>query len=382
MKVKRPGVLRSLQIFLLLLLMSGNAVAQTKKNEIIYAGSSSREGKGIYVFGFDRKLGTLTELQTLNEGANPNFMAFSVDRKFLYVVYSKGTLNDGNGAVMSFTINPKNGFLTKLNEQSATGKGPAHISMDPKGRYVYVSNYGEGSLAVYPIGKDGSLDKASDVIKHSGSSIVVGRQEGPHAHSAIPSADGRFLYVSDLGVDKIFIYKVNDGGKLAPAEVPFYSNTPGSGPRHFAIHPNGKFAYSAEEISSTLASFKVDKATGNLLPIERLRMIPEDFAGVNSAADLHFSPDGKFLYASNRGHETLGIYTVNPNDGKLLLVGYEATGGKHPRNFMVDKKGEYVLVGNQNTNNIVVFKRDKQSGLLSRIGQDVMVPGAVFLIQF
>ncbi len=374
-------MLRAMQLFILILLISGDITAQSIAREIIYAGTSSRDSKGLYVFGFDRKSGTLTELQTVNEGVNPNFMALSVDRKLLYVVYSKGAADDGNGAVMSFRINPATGFLTKLNEQSANGRGPAHVSVDPKGRYIYVSNYGDGSLAAYPVNKDGSLAQASDVIKHAGSSIVVGRQEAPHVHSAIPSADGKYLYVSDLGVDKIFIYRVNDAGKLLPAEMPFASSTAGSGPRHFVIHPNQKFAYSAEEISSTLASYNLDKATGALTALERLRMIPADFTDRNSAADLHFSPDARFLYASNRGHETLGIYRVNSKDGKLTLLGYESTGGKHPRNFLIDKKGEYAFAANQNTGNVVVFRRDQRTGLLSRIGDDIDIPGVVCLIQ-
>ena len=354
--------------------------AQTR--DIIYAGTSSTRGsKGIYVFEFDRIQGKLIELQTVTEGISPGFMALSPDKKMMYSIYGKGTLSDGNGSVMAFKIDRITGFLTKVNEQSAGGKGPAHISVDPKGRFAYVSNYGDGTLSVLPINKDGSLAKASDFIKHSGSSVVVGRQEGSHIHSAIPSADGRFLYVSDLGIDKIMIYKVDENGKLTPADVPFSISSSGSGPRHFTIHPNGKFAYSAEEISSTVASFRVNKKNGALNPIERLDMLPKGFTERNSAADIHFSPDGKFLYASNRGHESLVIYKANSRNGKLTLVGHEGTGGKHPRNFMIDKNGEFALTGNQNTDNIVIFRRDKQTGKLMPTGDQVMVPAVTCLIQ-
>ena len=354
--------------------------AQTR--DIIYAGTSSTRGsKGIYVFEFDRIQGKMIELQTVTEGSSPGFMALSPDRKMIYSIYGKGTLPDGNGSVMAFKIDRITGLLTKVNEQSAGGKGPAHISVDPKGRFAYVSNYGDGTLSVLPINKDGSLAKASDFIKHSGSSVVVGRQEGSHIHSAIPSADGRFLYVSDLGIDKIMIYKVGENGKLTPADVPFSISSSGSGPRHFTIHPNGKFAYSAEEISSTVASFRVNKKNGALNPIERLDMLPKGFTERNSAADIHFSPDGKFLYASNRGHESLVIYKANSRNGKLTLVGHEGTGGKHPRNFMIDKNGEFALTGNQNTDNIVIFKRDKQTGKLMPTGDQAMVPAVTCLIQ-
>lgn len=355
-------------------------IAQT--NDIIYAGTSSTRGsKGIYVFEFDRIQGKLRELQTLTEGNSPGFLALSPDRGMLYSIYGKGTLTDGNGSVMAFRIDRATGLLTKVNEQSAGGKGPAHISVDPKGRFVYVSNYGDGTLSVLPINKDGSLAIASDFIKHSGSSIVVGRQEAPHIHSAIPSADGKFLYVSDLGIDKIMIYKVDDKGKLSPAEVPFSTSTPGSGPRHFTIHPNGKFAYSAEELSSTVASFRINKKNGALIPLERVNMLPQGFNESNSAADIHFSPDGNFLYASNRGHESLVIYRVNSRNGMLTLVGHEGTGGKHPRNFMIDKKGEFALTANQNTDNVVIFRRDKITGKLMPTGEQVKVPAVICLIQ-
>ena len=362
-----------------LVIMEGLS-AQTR--EIIYAGTSSTRGsKGIYVFEFDRIQGKLKELQTLTEGNSPGFMALSPDRQMLYSIYGKGTLTDGNGSVMAFKIDKITGLLTKVNEQSAGGQGPAHISVDPKGRFAYVSNYGDGTLSVLPINKDGSLANSSDFIKHTGSSIVVGRQETPHIHSAIPSADGQFLYISDLGIDKIMIYKVNDNGKLTPADIPFSTSTSGSGPRHFTIHPNGKFAYSAEELSSTVASFRVNKKNGALYPIERLNMLPNGFTERNSAADIHFSPDGKFLYASNRGHESLVIYKANSRNGKLTLVGHEGTGGKHPRNFMIDKNGEFALTANQNTDNIVIFRRDKQTGKLMPTGDQVMVPAVTCLIQ-
>ncbi len=376
-------IISFLLVAIMFFTLGGYTSAQTGTKDIIYAGTSSTRGsKGIYVFEFDRSNGKLRELQTVTEGNSPGFLALSPDKRFLYSIYGRGTGTDGNGAVMSFKIDPVTGFLTKLNEQSGEGKGPAHISIDPKGRYAYVSNYGDGTLTVLPINKDGSLAKASDHIKHTGSSIVVGRQEGPHIHSVIPSQDGKFIYVSDLGIDKIMIYEVQAGGKLTPAVIPFVQNTPGSGPRHFAIHPNGNFGYSAEEISSTVASFRINSVTGALSPLQRLTMLPEGFTEVSHAADIHFSPDGKFLYASNRGHESLVIYSVDPASGKMTLVGHENTGGKHPRNFMIDKKGEYVLIANRDTDNIVVFKRDEKTGKLTRTGEQVTVPGVIALVLY
>lgn len=362
------------------LMLEGLVSAQT--TDIIYAGTNSTRGsKGIYVFSFDRKQMVFNEIQTVGGGESPNFLALGPGKKYLYAAYSKGTLSDSKGSVMSFFIDPKKGTLTKINEQSSQGAGPAHVSVDPKGRFVYISNYSAGNLAVYPINKDGSLGEASDIVQHFGKGTVTSRQEGPHVHSTIPSADGRFIYVSDLGIDKIMIYEVKEQGKLIPASTPFVSSFAGSGPRHFVIHPNGNFAYSAEELTSTVASYSLNKATGELVPLSREKMLPDDFTSRNSAADIHFSPDGKFLYASNRGHESLVIYRVDPRNGKLVLVGHENTGGKHPRNFMIDKYGEFALVANRDTDNIVVLKRNKKTGTLLSTGKQITVPAVIALQQ-
>jgi 6-phosphogluconolactonase len=370
-------------VLTLLITDSSELLAQPGTKSIIYAGSSSARGsKGIYVLEFDQQKGTLKELQTVTEGSSPGFLAFSPNKDFLYSIYGKGTLDDGNGAVMSFKIDPFTGLLKKVNEQSVGGKGPAHISIDPKGRFAYTANYGDASVTVFPINSDGTLAKASDYVKHTGSSANPQRQKEPHPHSSIPSADGKFLYVSDLGTDKIVIYEVMNGGKLKPAAVPFVQVPAGSGPRHFKIHENGNFAYSVDELSNTIVGFKVNKKTGALTILERLSMLPEGYSEVTYASDVHFSPDGKFIYASNRGHESLVIYEVNAKTGKLKMIGHESTGGKHPRNFMISKSGEYVLVGNTNTDNVVIFNRDNKTGLLKPNGVQYTIPAVSCLIEF
>ncbi|MBM3401549.1 MAG: lactonase family protein [Bacteroidetes bacterium] len=356
--------------------------AQQGKKGIIYAGSSSTRGsKGIYVLEFDQQKGTLKELQTVTEGSSPGFLAFSPKKDFLYSIYGKGTLNDGNGAVMSFSIDPVSGILKKVNEQSVEGKGPAHISIDPKGRFAYTANYGDASVTVFPINSDGTLAKASDYVKYTGSSTNPQRQKEPHPHSSIPSSDGKFLYVSDLGTDKIMIHEVMSDGKLKPAAVPFVQVAAGSGPRHFKIHENGNFAYSVDELSNTIVAFKVNKKTGALTILERLSMLPEGYSEVTYASDVHFSPDNKFIYATNRGHESVVIYEVNAKTGKLKMLGHEPTGGKHPRNFMISKNGEYVLVGNTNTDNVVVFKRDNKTGLIKPNGVQHTIPAVSCLLE-
>lgn len=346
--------------------------------EIMYVGTySTRDSKGIYVFDFDRATGKLKALQTVTEGKSPNFLALHPNGKLLYAIYSEGTLanNSAGGSVMSFRIDPETGYLTKLNEQSSEGRGPAHLSIDPKGKFAFVSNYGGGNLSIYPIQKDGSLGKASDFVQHEGGSTHPTRQKAPHVHSATPSLDGKFVYVSDLGTDKVMIYEVTKEGKLKSAG--FASSTPSSGPRHFAIHPNGKFGFSAEELSSTVASYAINTSTGALNPLERVNMLPANFSETNSAADIHVSPDGNYLYASNRGHESLVIFSIDQKSGKLTLVGHESTKGKHPRNFYVDKKGDFVFVANMNTDNVVLYKRDVASGKLTPTGEELSIPAPV-----
>lgn len=344
-------------------------------SDILYTGTfSTRGSKGIYVFNFDRKSGKLTEVQTVESGTSPSFMDFSPDRKYLYSING-----DREGLVVAYKINPENGFLTKINEQPSKG-GPAHVSVDPKGRFVYISNYGGGTLNVFPLNKDGSLAAASEIIKYEGSGPNLQRQKAPHTHSAVPSKDGKFLYVSDLGTDKIMIYQVKKNGKLQPANTPFFKSTSGAGPRHFAFHPSGKFAFSVNELTSTITSLLVNRSTGALTSIEEMNMFPEDFKGTTYAADVHVSPDGKFVYASNRGHDSLVILAIDQATGKLTLVGHESTGGKYPRNFMIDSKGEFVLAANQNSDNILIFKRDKSTGKLTRIGE-YNVPAPVCIQQ-
>ncbi len=376
--------MKVVKIFILALLVSlisfnEDLFAQkSSPREITYVGTfSTRDSKGIYVFEFDRAAGKFQALQTVTEGKSPNFLALHPNGKLLYAIYSEGTLadNPAGGSVVSFKIDPKTGFLTKLNEQSSEGRGPAHLSIDPKGKFAFVSNYGGGNIAIYPIQKDGSLGKASDFIQHEGSSTHPSRQKGPHVHSATPSIDGKFVYVSDLGIDKVMIYEVTKDGKLKSAGSA--SSTPSSGPRHFAVHPNGKFGFSAEELSSTIASYAINTSTGALSALERVNMLPSDFSETNSAADIHVSPDGKYLYASNRGHESLVIFSIDQNTGKLSFVGHESTKGKHPRNFYVDNKGDFAIVANMNTDNVVFYKRDKLSGKLTPTGEELSIPAPV-----
>ena len=338
--------------------------------DILYIGTYTEKGEGIYVYEFDRSNLSFKEIQVMVNKNSPSFLEFHPNKKFLY------SANEGNSTVSSYAIDAV-GKLTALNSKSSLGKGPCHVAVDPKGRFLYVSNYGSGQLGVYLINADGTIGAVADSIQDVG----TGSQK-PHMHSVIPSADGKFIYASDLGIDKIMVYAVDPKtGKLTPGSVPYAEVKSGDGPRHFAIHPNGNFGYSAGELASVVNSFKIVKNSGALVPLERVTMLPKDFTGKSFAADIHFSPDGKFLYASNRGHESLAIYAVDAKSGKLTIAGHADTHGKHPRNFLADQKGELVLVTNRDNDNVVIFKRDAQTGQLTYTSKEISIPTPVCVKQ-
>ena len=368
-------------VFIVSAMLSGlGGCAQHESKELIFAGTFDGEGsEGLYVFSFDRKNLTFELLQTISDRVAPSFQAVHPKMPVLYSA-SRSTLSgqSDHQTISAYRADRDTGRLSLINEQSAMGISPAHVSVDPLGSFVFVSNYNTGNVSMFPIRDDGGLEEASDVVQHSGSSINPRRQQTAHAHAADPSPDGRFLYVSDLGIDKIMIYEIDrQHGKLSPAATPWFEHTPGAGPRHLSFRPDGAFAYSAEELSSTVAVLRVDKNTGALQQIQRIPMLPDDFDGNSTAADIHVSPDGKFLYASNRGHESIVIYAIDEPTGELTLVGHEPTIGEHPRNFMIDDKGEFLLVANRFNNHIVLFRRDPMTGLLEFTGTEVTVPVAV-----
>jgi len=371
-----------------IILMSCSQELQTAdSSEFVYVGTfPDDENDGLHVFQFDRITGDLTEVQTVSHREGPNFQAIHPNNQTLYSV-SDDPFSDEEpyGTLSAYRIDADTGKLELLNEQSVLGRGTAHVSVDPLGDFVYVSNYSEGNVVVYRVNEDGSVSEAVDNVQHEGSSVNEQRQQGPHVHSAIPSPDGRFIYVSDLGIDQIKIYEVDrETGELSSAEEPFFGNEPGSGPRHFTIHENGRFAYSVEELSVTVSALKVDPDNGSLEQVQRLSLLPGDIEREDtmSGADIHISPDGRFLYASVRGENLIAIYSINEENGELSVVGHESTVGSHPRNFMIDEKGEFLLVANRDNDHVVVFRRDQESGELNFTGNEVSVPKAVCITQF
>jgi 6-phosphogluconolactonase len=369
-----------LYVIFILSLVIAQVHAQTGK-EILYVGTYSvRESQGIYVYEFDRKGGTFNQVQAITAKKNPNFLAIHPSGKFLYSVNGEAVEEFPNaGSVSAYAID-KTGKLTALNSKSAYGRGPCHIAIDQTGKWAFVSNYGEGNISVLSIQADGSLGALTDSIRFYGKSVNQQRQDKPHAHSATVSPDNRFLLVADLGTDKVYSYEIDLlHGKLKPASKPVVSVAPGSGPRHLTFDPSGKYVYLAEELTSTVGVFSYDKKTGGLTIIQDgVKSLPADFTGTNTSADIHTDPKGKYLYMSNRGHNSLAIFSINAK-GLLTLMGQQETMGRVPRNFMVDEKNEYVLAANQESDNIVIFKQDQQSGKLAATGVEIKVPSPVCL---
>jgi 6-phosphogluconolactonase len=362
------------------------ACAQSKtappKKEILYVGTYSVRGsQGIYAFTFNRAKRSLTLLQAVPSLESPSFITIHPSQKYLYSVNrGKADINDHGGSLSAYGIDPVTGRLSGLMNRSSYGDGPCYVDIDKTGKYVFISHYGEGNITVLSLFEDGMIGNVSDAKKYVGNSINTERQQSPHVHSSVMSQDNRFIYVMDLGTDKIYIYEFHaDEGTLHPAATPEVKVVPGAGPRHLTFHPSGNFAYLVEELTSTVGVFSVDKSTGALTVLQdSVKSLPENFSEKNTAADIHTDVAGKFLYMSNRGSNVLSIYTIG-EDGKITLTGHQSTGGKVPRNFLVDPQGEYLFAANQDTDTINIFRINPKTGKLTEVGKPVQVPSPVCL---
>jgi 6-phosphogluconolactonase len=354
------------------------ATAEPKMEQLwVYVGTYTQRGsKGIYRFDLDAASGKLSSRTLAAEAKDPSFIAITPDQRFLYAVSEVENL-DGrrSGAVSAFAIDRGTGNLTLLNHQPSGGAGPCHLVIDRAGKHVLVANYGGGSVSVLPIESDGRLGKATAFVQHKGSGLNRQRQEGPHAHSINLDAANRFAVVADLGLDKVFVYRFDAAkGTLTPNEPPSVSVAPGAGPRHFAFHPNGKNAYVINELASTVTACHYDGDRGILEPLQTISTLPKDFKGSNTTAEVQVHPSGKFLYGSNRGHNSIAVFAIDPTTGKLSAVGHQSGGIKEPRNFGIDPTGSYLLVGNQNSDSIIVFRIDAETGELRPTGVTAEVP--------
>lgn len=356
--------------------------ADQAEDYFVYVGTyTGGKSKGIYVLKLNIKSGKLTPVSVTEGVVNPSFVAIHPNEKFLYSVGEISNFEGKKaGGVSAFAIDPRDGSLKPLNEQSSVGAGPCHLVVDATGKNVLVANYGGGSVACLPIQTDGSLKPASSFIQHKGSSVDSSRQEGPHGHSINLSPDNRFAFAADLGLDQVLVYAFDpQKGKLTPNDPPSASVKPGSGPRHFHFHPSSKFAYVINEMSLTVTAFKYNADKGVLSEIQTISTIPDEDRNQKglSTAEVRVHPSGKFLYGSNRGHDTIVAYRINQDTGKLTLVENEPTQGKTPRNFFIDPTGTYLLAENQSTDTIVVFRVNQDTGELEPTGNIAEVPSPV-----
>lgn len=342
----------------------------------VYIGTYTKgKSQGIYGYRMDMSTGKLTPVTSGPRTPNPSFLVIHPNHRFLYAVNEvEDYAGTHGGSVTAFAIDPKSGALTQLNEQSSHGSDPCFITVDKAGKNVLVANYTSGSVASLPIGPDGRLGAATTAIQHHGSSVDKARQAGPHAHSITLDSSNRYAFAADLGLDKVFVYRFDPAhGKLTPNDPPAATVAPGSGPRHFAFHPSERFAYVINEMKSTITAFNYDAHRGTLKEIQTVSSLPAGFHGENSCADLHVSPNGRFLYGSNRGHNSIVIFRIDPT-GHLALIGHQSTQGKTPRNFGIDPSGRFLLAANQDSDSVVVFRMDPDTGHLRPTGTVINVP--------
>jgi 6-phosphogluconolactonase len=348
-------------------------------NQSVYVGTytNAKNGsKGIYRFDFNAETGQLTPAGLAGEAVNPSFLAIHPSGKYLFAV---GEMNGPQGkaaGVTAFRIEP-NGKLSQINQRPSGGAGPCHITVDKAGKNVIVANYASGSVAVLQVGSAGQLTGPTHFEQHAGKGPDAKRQEGPHAHSANLDAANRFAIVADLGLDQLKSYRFDGtAGRLSLNELPPYQTAPGAGPRHFAFHPDGKRAFVINELNSTLSALDYDADRGVLTHRQTVSTLPADFHGNSTCAEVVVHPSGKFVYGSNRGHDSIAAFAIDA-DGKLRPIGHQGDGVKTPRNFNIDLAGRWMIVANQDGNSLVVFRIDPQTGALSPTGTRAEVGGPV-----
>ncbi len=355
--------------------MAGNATQY-----YLYIGAYTEgDEEGIYVYKFDAEEGDLDYIATAKGVKNPSYLAISKKKNLLFAVNETGEYkSEKSGYVTSFNINPENGQLSRINEVASGGGAPCYISLNKATNLALVANYSGGNVAVIPIGNDGKLNVVSDLVQHMGSKLENGEQQVPHAHFIDFDPNEKFICAVDLGIDKVISYRIDQKDRRLVANQELEEKS-GAGPRHLAFHPNKKLAFVINELNSTVTSCTYNPKSGGLSQIMTLSTLPDDFSGKSYCADVHVSPDGRFLYGSNRGHNSIVVYEIDDKTGEITLVDHHDVKGAWPRNFMIDPSGKFLLVANQHTNNVVVFKIDKESGRLRSNGVEIQVNKPVCL---
>ncbi|MET0298647.1 MAG: lactonase family protein [Flavitalea sp.] len=366
--------MKRLFAFALAIITSNLIMSQDYK--LIAGTYTNGDSKGIYVLKFNPKTAAITPLSVTTGVENPSYLAVSKNEQFVYAVNENG--GDKPGEVSAFSFNKKAGTLTFLNKQQTSGDHPCYVSIDNSGKWVFTANYSGGNFAVLPVNADGSLGKAAQVVDDN--KLSTDPKLKAHVHSTIFTPDQKYLLVPDLGLEKIFVYKFNPAGRqpLTPADQPFISFKAGHGPRHVSFHPRLPYMYCISENSGTVSSYSYND--GKFTELQDLSSHPDGFQGTKGSADIHVSPDGKFVYATNRGDaNSIAIFAIDQVTGKISLKGIQSTEGKHPRNFTIDPTGNFLLVANRDSNNIVVFAIDRKTGLLKLHGKPYNVPNPVYL---
>ena len=367
----------SLATFFLLSIACLGAPVKHHTKYFVYVGTYTQEGsesKGIYAYRFDSATARLVPIGLAAESTNPSFLVVHPNHRFLYAVNEVSNYQgEKSGAVSAFAIDRSTGKLTLLNQVASRGGDPCYISFDKTGKYVLVANYAGGSVAIFPVMDDGRLGEASAFIQHSGHGTNPQRQEAPHAHSVDLSPDNRFALVDDLGLDETLIYRFDSTkGSLAagPQSNPAPAKAePGAGPRHLAFHPNGNFAYVINEMASAVSAFRYDATTGELKKLQTISALPKTFSGHSEAAEIQVHPSGRFLYASNRGQDSIAVFAIDKNLGTLTPIEYVSTKGANPRHFEIDPTGSLLFAANEKSDNIVVFQVNSQTGRLTPTGK-------------
>lgn len=385
-----PGSVRrrwmSILIGLLTVLLGAAAVAPAYE-QLVYVGTYTGTGSdGIYAYRFDPTTGETSSVGLVAVTDNPSFLAADPDGGFLYAVNELDQFrNEPTGAVSVFAIERASGKLKLLQQVSSLGRGPAHVSLDRSARYLMVANYNGGNVAVFPIGQDGRLGRHTAFVQNAGSSVNPERQAGPHAHFIQVTRDNRFVITADLGLDKLLVHRFDAAtGSLEPASPEFVALDPGAGPRHVAFAPSGKHVYVVNELASTVTVFTYQTDRGTLHRTQTIPTLPTDFAGQNTAAEIAVDAKGRFLYISNRRHDSIAVFSIHPESGSLEVLEWVPSGGETPRNFVIDPTGQWLFVANQRSNNIDLLRIDQTSGRLTPAERSltVVAPVCVHIISF
>lgn len=352
------------------------AISKPQSVWVYVASYLTGDGAALHIYEMDLHSGNLTPLGTAAGVQLSYYLTADPERRILFATdAAEACAGAPGGAVASYAIDRANGALTFLNHQSAGGSETCYLSVAPNGKFVLVANYTGGNLAVLPVRSDGQLGQATSLVNHEGSSINADRQEGPHPHSVLFDPQHRFALSADLGADKIFIYRFDsDTGTLTPNDPPHFEVTAGAGPRHMVFHPNHRVLYVINELHSTVNAMSYDASSGTLRDHQTISALPDGYSGQNDSADIHVHPSGRFLYGSNRGHESIVIFRIDEQSGTLSLVGHESIQGEFPRGFGIDPTGTFLLTANEHTDTIVTFRIDPTSGRLTPTGKITQVP--------